>query len=61
MVSGIQTNAFKTTSTGANFVTKIDWDENIRKHLYDSEIMRFITGANGNVLGRTDTRYLFYL
>ena len=58
MASGKQTNAFLTDSSGASYVTKIDWDENIRKHIYDSEMMRFIQGANGRVLGRTDTRFL---
>jgi len=58
MAAGKQSNAFLTDSTGADYVNPIKWDEDIRKHIYDQETMRFITNVAGKTLVRTDTRYL---
>jgi len=58
MSAGAQANILDTGETAAGYVTTIKWDENLRKHIYDAEMFRFIQGANGRVLGRTDTRYL---
>ena len=51
MAAGIQANAFKTsTSPDAGYVNPIVYDANLRKHMYDSELFRF--------LGRTDLSQL---
>ena len=51
MVAGIQANAFATTSApDSGYLNPVVFDENLRKHLYDEELMRF--------LGRTDLSQL---
>lgn len=50
MVAGIQANAYKSDNSTADYVNPLRLDENLRKHLYDQEMFRF--------LGKTDTSQL---